>query len=169
MLLVIVVCVLGLLTVVLALLGQRDPLDAPGPVPPDWDIVPTPSDLARVTYPLRVPGYDPATVDATFDLLAQAYTDLVAVADAATLRRARRRTALRLGLDPVSAAPWATSAISAMPTPAGDPAGGVVTGAGGADGAGGALVGAGGTATRSDADEAALRVVVALSAIGPQR
>jgi hypothetical protein len=147
MLFVIIVSVLGLLTVVVALHAQREPLPEPGPAPPDWDGVPTPSDLARVTFPLRVPGYDPATVDATFHQLAQAYGDLLAESDPATVARARRRTLRRMGVEADTA--------GAAGTEGGDPGRGERAGPPGEA----ASVPAG------DSDQAALRAAAALGAI----
>jgi hypothetical protein len=85
----------GLLVVFFAL--WRDaPLDDPGPRLPDWDPLPSRRDLAAVDWPLRVPGYDPATVDQRFELLSAAYADLLAEADPAAIERAKRRAARRL-------------------------------------------------------------------------
>jgi hypothetical protein len=93
-----VIAVAGLLVVLLAL--QRDAeIDLPAPQAPDWGPLPTRSDLAHTEFPLRVPGYDPASVDLAFDALADSYADLLAEADRATIARARRRAELRLGRD----------------------------------------------------------------------
>jgi hypothetical protein len=99
----------GLVTVLVALQLDR-PLD-PEPIQPDWDVLPDPSDLARVSFPVSVSGYDPATVEVTFEALAAAYADLLAVADARTIERARRRAALRLGVAPEDA----VSAMGSIP------------------------------------------------------
>ncbi|MDP8969828.1 MAG: DivIVA domain-containing protein [Actinomycetota bacterium] len=102
------VCLIGLV-VVLVTLHRDEPLEVPGPQEPDWDLLPTPSDVARVEFPLSFPGYDPATVEVYLDTLARAYGDLMAVAPPEVVARARRRAALRRGageglLDDVGAA-----------------------------------------------------------------
>lgn len=95
-------CLVGLATVWWALL--RDDVEAgvedataPVALPADWDVLPTRSDLARMEFGLRVPGYDPASVDTAFDALAEVYADLLECADDATRERARRRIARRVG------------------------------------------------------------------------
>jgi hypothetical protein len=89
------IAAVGLLVVLLAL-WRDSPLEQPGPALPTWDGLPSRGDLARLDWPLRVPGYDPATVEQTFDLLADAYADLLAEADPAAVARAARRAAARM-------------------------------------------------------------------------
>jgi hypothetical protein len=110
------------LAVVAVALWRDDDVDAPGPGAPDWDPLPLPGDLARIDFGLRVPGYDPATVDVTFDALVAAYADLLAEADPATRDRARRRVEQRLARavapDGASGGPAPTSTgSSAAATP----------------------------------------------------
>ncbi|MDP9405526.1 MAG: hypothetical protein M3O86_02840, partial [Actinomycetota bacterium] len=95
----IVASVVGLVAVLIAYYRDSGELEA-GPPPPDWALLPSPGDLARVDFPLTFPGYDLATVDLYFETLARAYGDLLAVAPPEVVARARVRTALRLGLDP---------------------------------------------------------------------
>ena len=90
--------ILGLVVVLVAL-QRDDAVDLPAPRAPDWGPLPSRSDLARTDFPLRVPGYDPASVDLALEALADAYGDLLAEADPATIERARRRAEARLGLD----------------------------------------------------------------------
>jgi hypothetical protein len=90
-----VLAALGYLAVVAALL-RDSAVPAPVPPQPDWDPLPTPADLARTDFGLRVPGYDPVTVDTAFETLAQAYADLLVEADPAAVARARRRAEERL-------------------------------------------------------------------------
>ena len=100
----IVASLLGLVAVLVAY--YRDPPLAERTVaPPDWDVLPSPGDLARVEFPVAVPGYDPATVELHFELLTRAYADLLAVAPPEVIARARHRAAVRLGLDPDRPAP----------------------------------------------------------------
>jgi hypothetical protein len=161
MLFVIIVSVLGLLTVVVALHAQQEPLPEPGPAPPDWDGVPTPSDLARVSFPLRVPGYDPATVDATFHQLAQAYGDLLAESDPATVARARRRSLRRMGLDPdTGGSEGAASTAVSAPTEAHPTAAAATEGEVTAPGEPRST-------PAGESDQAALRAAAALDAIHP--
>ncbi len=98
----IVASVIGLVAVLLAYYRDSGELQA-GPQPPDWTVLPTPGDLARVDFPLAFPGYDLATVDLYFETLARAYGDLLAVAPPEVVARARTRAALRLGLEPDAA------------------------------------------------------------------
>lgn len=96
--------VLGLIVVLVAY--YRDaPVEERRLHPPDWDVLPDPSDVARTEFPLAFPGYDPATVEFHFDLLTRAYADLLAAATPDVVARARRSAALRLGLTDVPAAP----------------------------------------------------------------
>ena len=95
----IVASLLGLVAVLVAY--YRDPPLAERRVAaPDWDLLPSPGDLARIEFPVAVPGYDPATVEFHFDLLTRAYSDLLAVAPPEVIAKARHRAAVRLGLDP---------------------------------------------------------------------
>jgi hypothetical protein len=118
--------VLGLLTVLVAL--RDDAVVAPSvPGRPDWDPLPTPSDLVRTDFGLRMPGYDPVRVEVAFDALADAYADLLAEADAATIARARRRAEDRLARERGLAA---ADAPTPEGTSAGDPPLGALTGPG---------------------------------------
>lgn len=74
-----VVSLLGLAAVLFAVYRDRTVLER-GPAAPDWDALPAPVDLGHTTFPLAVPGYDPATVDLHLDRLRRAYTDLYAAA-----------------------------------------------------------------------------------------
>lgn len=88
---------LGLVTVLLAV--YRDAaLDAPRPAVPEWDLLPMPADVARIDFPLAIPGYDPASVETHLEVLRRAYEDVVAVAPPEVLARARRRAAERAGI-----------------------------------------------------------------------
>jgi DivIVA domain-containing protein len=99
MLVAAVACLLGL-AVVLLVVYADGPLEPPAPREPDWELLPTPGDLARADFPLAFPGYDPASVETHLDLLRRAYTDLLAVAPPEVVQRARQRAAMRAGLDP---------------------------------------------------------------------
>lgn len=92
----IAVSVLGLL-VVLVVFYRDTALDERAPAEPDWELLPTPSEITRVEFPLAFPGYDPATVELHLDRLARAYGDLLAVAPADVVARARQRAAVRAG------------------------------------------------------------------------
>lgn len=92
-----VVASLAALVIVLVAYARDEPLD-PAPPGPRWGPLPSPSDVAQVELPLALPGYEPAAVEATLSALGDAYADLLAVADARTLERARHRAALRLGV-----------------------------------------------------------------------
>lgn len=98
MLLAVVACVLGL-AVVLYALYQDEPLVPAGPAAPEWDPLPTPSDVVRSEFRLAYPGYDPASVETHLDVLRRAYADLYAVAPQEVLERARRRAELRTGAE----------------------------------------------------------------------
>jgi hypothetical protein len=99
MALAIVASLLGLVTVLVAY--YRDPpLEERTLVAPGWDVLPDPAEVARVEFPIAVPGYDPATVEFLFDLLTRAYADLLAVAPPEVVERARHRAAVRRGIDP---------------------------------------------------------------------
>ncbi len=92
-----VALLLGLVTVLLAV--YRDPeLQPPRPAAPDWDLLPMPADVARIDFPLALPGYDPASVETHLEVLRRAYEDVVAVAPPEVLARARRRAAERAGV-----------------------------------------------------------------------
>ena len=105
----IVASLLGLVAVLVAY--YRDPpLAERGVRLPDWDVLPDPGDLARVEFPVAVPGYDPATVEFHFDLVTRAYADLLAAATPEVITRARHRAAVRLGLDPELLPPPTTRA-----------------------------------------------------------
>lgn len=87
----------GLLTVLLTLYREESDLPAPAPAAPEWDLLPTPSDINRVAFPMSFPGYQAVAVDATLDNLAAAYGDLLAVVTPEQLVRARGAAARRLG------------------------------------------------------------------------
>lgn len=116
LLVVTAITLLGLAVVGWALLHEEDLTqdEAPG-LPSDWGLLPDRSDLARMEFGLRVPGYDPATVDAAFDALAAVYTDLLDCADEATRRRARQRIAQRLGREADAGPARAGTATRAVP------------------------------------------------------
>lgn len=97
-LLVVGVLTLAGLVVVLLALRSDTLVDPPAPRAPDWSPLPSPAEITQVDFPLRVPGYDPASVDVALATLAEAYADLLAEADAETVQRARRRAAQRLGV-----------------------------------------------------------------------
>lgn len=89
--------VVGLVAVLFAL--YRDtPVETPQLPVPDWDLLPTPADVARVEFPLSFPGYDPASVELHLDLLRRAYADLLAVSPPEVVARARQRAADRAGV-----------------------------------------------------------------------
>ena len=94
----VVASLLGLVVVLVAYYRDTS-LAEVAPAEPDWDLLPAPSDAARSDFPLAFPGYDPATVELHLDRLAGAYADLLAVAPPEVVERARRRAALRLGVD----------------------------------------------------------------------
>lgn len=88
----------GLVVVLFAY--YRDPPLRPRRIQdPDWDVLPTSTDLAQIEFPIAFPGYDPATVEFHFDLLARAYADLLSAATPDVLARARQRAALRQGIE----------------------------------------------------------------------
>jgi hypothetical protein len=117
LLVVTAITLLGLAVVGWALLHDEDLTDDEGPgLPADWGLLPDRSDLARMEFGLRVPGYDPATVDAAFDALAAVYADLLDCADEATRRRARRRIAQRLGREADLVPATADGPTRALPT-----------------------------------------------------
>ena len=105
----------GLVAVVVALARDR-PLDLPAPSGPDWEGLPAPDDVTRVGFPLAVPGYDPAHVEAHLDAVRRAYEDVLDVLPPQVLERARFRAALRTGHEHVPAAE-AALAVPAMPSP----------------------------------------------------
>lgn len=108
----IVVSLLGLAAVLVAY--YRDPpLVERRLEPPDWGLLPDPADMARLEFPLAIPGYDPATVEFHFELVTRAYADLLAAATPEVIARARQRAALRQGLDPDDVPP----ATAATPDP----------------------------------------------------
>lgn len=121
MLVAVLAALVGLAAVLWALYSGQAELRLASPSAPDWDLLPTPGELARVEFPMSLPGYDPATVELTFEALSRVYADLLAAADPATLSRARARAALRRGLDPTPVAPDAAGAAPEWPDPAGLP------------------------------------------------
>ncbi len=92
------ICALGLAAVLIALY-RDEPLPVTKPALPEWDLLPTPSEVARGEFGLAFPGYDPASVEIHFDLLRRAYDDLYAAATPEVLERAQRRAHLRAGQD----------------------------------------------------------------------
>jgi hypothetical protein len=102
----VIAVLVGLLAVLVALARDREAVAhaVPGP---DWDPLPEPADLARVTFPRALPGYDPATVEVTFEALVAAYVDLYAAAPPEVRDRARRRATARAGVHEPPAPPAA--------------------------------------------------------------
>lgn len=89
--------VVGLVAVLFALYRDGE-IQAPQLAQPDWDLLPTPADVARIEFPLSFPGYDPPSVELHLDLLRQAYADLLAVCPPEVIARARQRAADRAGV-----------------------------------------------------------------------
>lgn len=108
--------VLGLIVVLVAFY-RDEPLEERTREPTHWDLLPDPNDIARTEFPLSFPGYEPATVEFHFDLLARAYADLLAVAPPEVIARARHRAAVRRGvqLPDAEAAPASTAAGATVP------------------------------------------------------
>lgn len=94
----ILVTLLGAVTVVVALLRDEPmtPRGAAG-ARPSWRGLPDPADLARVSFPSALSGYDPASVDVHFESVLRAYEDLWAVATPEIRERARMRAEARDG------------------------------------------------------------------------
>jgi DivIVA domain-containing protein len=90
--------VVGLAAVLFALYRDGE-IETREVTKPDWDLLPTPADVARVEFPLSFPGYDPASVELHLDLLRRAYADLLAVCPPEVVNRARQRAADRAGVD----------------------------------------------------------------------
>src|SRR5688500_2596780 len=88
------------LVVVLVAFYRDAPVEERGVQQPEWDLLPDPAEVARVEFPLAVPGYEPAAVELHFDLLTRAYADLLAAATPEVIARARHRAAVRRGIDP---------------------------------------------------------------------
>ena len=99
MIVAILAAALGFVVVLLAFY-RDEPLPEDRLAVPDWGLLPEPSDLSRVEFPLAFPGYDPATVEFHFDLVVRAYGDLLAAATPDVIARARSRAALRRGVEP---------------------------------------------------------------------
>jgi hypothetical protein len=99
MMFAVVLCLLGLALVLVAVY-RDEAMDAPGPALPEWEPVPSPSEVGRSDFPLAFPGYDPASVEVHLDLLRRAYTDLYEVTTPELRERARQRALLRSGRDP---------------------------------------------------------------------
>lgn len=108
--------VLGLATVLVALYRDSTVLSAAQVPRPDWDPLPSLTDIVRTEYPLAVPGYEPAVVDTAIDTLAHAYADLLAEAPPEVRLRAHRRAAVRLGVDPGALPPHLGSGLPAEST-----------------------------------------------------
>jgi hypothetical protein len=156
-----VIAVAGLVVVLLALRGDTE-LKAPAPSDPEWDILPTRSDLARTSWPLRLAGYDPAAVERSFERLADTYADLLREADPAAIARARRRSAERLGVeDPEAPVPAGSDLAGSVPTGS-DPAGSDLAGSVPASPA----LALPDDAPRPDATVEALRTAAALDVLG---
>lgn len=100
----VLVTLLGVVTVVVALLRDEPmtPRGAAG-ARPAWRGLPDPADLARVSFPLALSGYDPASVDVHFESVLRAYEDLWAVATPEIRDRARMRAEARDGRPPQDA------------------------------------------------------------------
>ena len=93
---------------------------------PSWDVLPDPAEVARTEFPLAFPGYEPATVEFHFDLLARAYADLLAVAPPDVIDKARHRAAMRQGIDlpmPAATTERAERAVPPARSPAPVPSG----------------------------------------------
>lgn len=113
MVLAIVVSVLGLLLVLVAY--YRDPPIRRPRLETGWDLLPDPAEVARTEFPLAMPGYESATVEAHFEELNRAYADLLAAAPPDVVARARHRAALRQGVDvDVDAAPAPAAAAAPL-------------------------------------------------------
>jgi DivIVA domain-containing protein len=104
----------GLVTVVVAFYRQDALLDPPRDPEPDWGPLPTPNDVARPTFPVAFPGYDPAAVDATLEALVIAYEELWTAAGPDARERARRAASRRRGGDAPAPLPPA-EAVAAQP------------------------------------------------------
>lgn len=117
MLVAAVTSLLGLAVVLVAVYREAPLPPSPGGRP-DWALLPTPSDIARTDFLVRLRGYDPVAVDAHLHAAAQAYADLLAVAPPEVVTRARQRSATRLGVDDATghAELDATTAGSDRPT-----------------------------------------------------
>jgi hypothetical protein len=115
----VVAVLIGLLAVLVALSRDREAA-AHAVTGPDWDPLPEPADLARVTFPRALPGYDPATVEVTFETLIGAYVDLYAAAPPDVRERARRRAAARTGVE-IPPAPEGPAEEGDILPPSGEP------------------------------------------------
>ena len=93
------------LAVVLFALRDDPPLPDAASAPPAWGDLPSPADLTRTAFALRYPGYDPAAVEDHLHRAALVLEDLLAVAPAEVLDRARARAAARRGEPPTAVRP----------------------------------------------------------------
>lgn len=84
-------CAVGFLATVLGLLGGGR-VTRRGPRPPLW-LLPTPSEVGRVRFPLTLQGYDPEHVDVHLDALAAAYEALYLAAGPQIVAEAEERLA----------------------------------------------------------------------------
>lgn len=109
----------GLAVVAVALL-RDEPIVPRGAVVagPRWQGLPEPADLARVSFPFSIPGYDPAAVDVHFEALVRAYETLWSAAPEDIRHRARLRAEARAGrLDPPDETPVEEFTAAAVPPP----------------------------------------------------
>jgi DivIVA domain-containing protein len=109
MVLAFVLCGVALAAVLVAVYLDEPVADS-GPSGPVWDLLPTPSEVARVEFPMSYPGYDPASVDLHLDAVARVYADLLALTPGEIQQRAARRVAERTGRPPPQAAGPGTAA-----------------------------------------------------------
>jgi hypothetical protein len=95
---VVLATLVGLAVVAVALL-RDEPIVPRGAVAaaPRWQGLPEPADLARVSFPFSMPGYDPAAVDVHFEALVRAYETLWSAAPEDVRHRARLRADARAG------------------------------------------------------------------------
>jgi hypothetical protein len=93
------VLAVGCAVVTLVAYYTDPPIDPQRTVPPRWDVLPDPADVARAQFPLAMPGYHPATVEMHYEAVGRAYADLLAAAPPEAIAAARQRAALRMGVD----------------------------------------------------------------------
>lgn len=119
---VVLASLLGLAVVAVALL-RDEPTVPRGAVvvAPRWQGLPEPADLARVSFPFSIPGYDPATVDVHFEALVRAYETLWSAAPEDIRHRARLRAEARAGRvkapDETPAEEFSAEAVPPPPDP----------------------------------------------------
>lgn len=95
---VVLLTLVGLAVVTVALMRDEPmtPRGAAG-TRPAWSGLPDPADLARVSFPPALSGYDPAAVDVHFEAVLRAYEDLWVAATPEVRERARLRAEARAG------------------------------------------------------------------------